>query len=114
MTAFGTAYGQNYTLPAEIFDRMYFEVVRGRLCDSVQVAQANELKALGLELIETTKALNLSQKALGASESEADHLRQALTASEEITRETAKKQRKKGRREGAIGVGIIAVVLLLL
>ena len=93
---------------------MVFEVRKGRACDSVQRTQAKELQKMGLELAATKEGLKMAVNALAASQSEATHLRQALTASESITKETGRKERKKGRREGAGIVAVIAVVLLLL
>jgi len=87
-------------------------------CDSLQQAQAEELTAQGKLLLQTETSLNLSQNALGASQTEAGHLRQSLAASEELTKQTGKKERKKGRKEGAIVAtvffGILKVALLLL
>jgi hypothetical protein len=105
---------QTYPVPVAILDTMIFEIQRGRACENVRQAQAKELEAQTQELLAKDRMIDLSQNALQASETEASHLRQSLAASEELTRETGRKERRKGRREGAGVIGVIAVVLVLL
>lgn len=84
-----------------------------KACDSLQIAQAEAIRAQGEELISQDRMIDLSQNALQASEAESLHLRGALSASEELTREAAKNAKRKGFLRG-IGLGGIAVVLVLL
>lgn len=108
-----TAYGQNYTLPSDVFDRMYFEVVKGRACDSLQSKQAGELEIQGLELVATGQALKLSRAASWTFESEVKELRQALTKTEQKAVIEAKQERRKGRKE-SLTVGVIVGIALCL
>lgn len=62
MTLSVTAFCQNYTLPSILFDSLSFEVVKGRSCDSVRVAQAFELQKKGSELLQVNARLDLSKK----------------------------------------------------
>lgn len=82
-------------------------------CDSLQQAQAEELTAQGQQLLQTETSLNLSQKALKSSDTEAQHLRGALTASEELTRVTEKKAHKRGFLKG-IGIGGVLLIIALI
>lgn len=82
-------------------------------CDTLVNAQAEVIRSQGESLIAKDRMIDLSQNALQASEAESLHLRGALSASEELTREAAKNAKRKGFLRG-IGLGGIAVVLVLL
>lgn len=87
-------------------------------CDSLQEAQANEIKAIGEELIATSQGLKTALNALQTSTQESDKLRQVIADTEKLTAER-QKQAKKDRRKSfvrgvLIGVASVVGVILLL
>lgn len=104
-------------LPNWLIDSMAFEVSKGRQCSLVVEAQQSEIQALGLELIATGKALELSQnesKTLSALVTNAKESNEILTMQ---FQKDIKQERKKTRKWKGLAiletVGFIGLLLLL-
>lgn len=80
------------------------------LLDSAGKVIALKNDALKLAVLQS-QALD---SAYAAKENEAKACRSVITVSQQIHKSELKTQRNRGRREGAGGVGIIAVILLIL
>lgn len=83
-------------------------------CDSLQEAQAEELRAQGEELIANQAGLKTALNALETSIKESDKLRQVIIDNEKLSIEREKQARKRGFKRGlicGIGLGIIALLL---
>lgn len=53
------ASSQTYPIPVEVFDRMVWEVQRGRACDTLQARQAVEINAMLKELAHQGQIIEL-------------------------------------------------------
>jgi len=84
-----------------------------KVCDSTVTAQQNELKAQGEELLASGAALKLSTDLNAALTLKANHLDSALVHLEKESILREKMGLKKGRRQGAAGVGVIGLILLV-
>lgn len=104
-------------LPNWLIDSMAFEVRKGRACESVMIAQENELKAQGRELLQTSKALNLSQKEIeiwkGLLENERNERKLDRVQGEIDNGELRKKIKKRNKVILIEGLAILGLVLLL-
>lgn len=108
---------QNFIIPTLYLDSLLFETSKYRVCDSVARFQQDEINKLGVELVHTNKALQLSQK-------ESRTLEGLLTNSKEnqelITKQfnlDRQKLKRKVKKRGAVILGetiaIIGLILLL-
>ena len=59
MIVCASAHCQTFTLPSDIFDRMVFEVRKGRVCDTLQRAQQIEINAITAQLTTQGKIISL-------------------------------------------------------
>src|SRR5687768_12788900 len=57
----GFAHGQSFTLPSKIIDSAYFEIRKGRSCDSLSRSQTVENNRLTAELVTQAKRIILIQ-----------------------------------------------------
>ena|SRR5688572_1589768 len=105
-------------VPAWKLSRLIGETISGRTCDSLQIHQANEIKALNLELDASGAAIKLSTDLNKTLQLETNELRQALTHSENesVLREKKAKRKsfKKGVTVGAVAVTVVRVGVKLL
>lgn len=114
----GIALCQGYTLPSVLFDSMTFEVFKGRSCDSVRIAQADEIIKKGKELIDTNKALELSQsesKTLSSLLQNSKESNEILSVQFSKDLKEEKRKTKKWRGIAVIeSVGFIGILILML
>lgn len=108
------SYGQTYSLPVHIFDTMIFEIQRGRECHQLQLVQAEELEKQGAELLQTSKALNLSLSYSQIKDKENESFRLALSSSEAKNELVKKESHRKGFRKGIFIGGVLVIIALLL
>jgi hypothetical protein len=113
-----TAYGQPYTLPGTVFDKMAFEVVRGRSCDTLanrQEVELNKLKAVQLadgEVIRLKKSeVNSIQKAMDALQD--DYNAMQVILKDKIHSLKIRLRKLTVMLIGETGLVILLVVLLL-
>jgi len=114
MTMSGIAYSQFYTLPAVYVDSMFFEVAKGRACDSLQAAQSTLIKSQGEQLLNQDSALKLAVSLSEAKEAEVKELRQALTKTEAKSKMELKDQKTKTRKITLIAIGQAVIIVLLI
>lgn len=118
MTLSGTALCQNYTLPSVLFDSMFMEVSRGRSCDSVRVAQTDEIKKIGKELIDTNRALDLKIRESSTLSNLVDNAKesnQILTQQFALDLSKEKRKTKRWRKVSIVeAVGLIGLLILML
>lgn len=113
-----TASAQYYTLPDTIFDLMASEVIKGRLCDSLQAQQQTEINALN-SLISAQGTQLSNQKELISSQAQKIALSaEQLQAERELNRvekRIAYKRNMRLKRWLAIsGVGNVILLVVLL
>lgn len=102
------------TVPPVILDSLIFEVKLGRACTQVTNAQAEEIKALGAELMQTNKALKLSMNESLTLQSLVDNSRQS---NDILTKQFAldrKEMKRKLKRRTVIVIGETILILLLI
>lgn len=95
---------------------MIFEVRKGRLCDSVAVAQAKEIEKQGLELIAIGTALKLSESKYSTLYALLENQKESKEIlSMQFALDKSKLERKiKKRNKLIIGeLGVILIILLL-
>lgn len=113
-----TASAQYYTLPDTIFDLMASEVIKGRLCDSLQARQQTEINALN-SLISAQGTQLSNQKELISTQAQKIALSaEQLQAERELGRvrkEIAQKRIKRAKRLLVLsGAGNVVLLILLL
>lgn len=103
-------------LPNAILDTMIFEVKRGRQCDIALQASQAEIQALGIELVHTGKALELSQSGNVVRDSLIENQKRgkeilSLQFSKDLKEE---KNKTKRWRKVAFGEAVLVVIGVLI
>lgn len=106
---------QTINLPVWVIDSAMFEIRKGRQCESVVKAQANEIEKQGKELLAKDVVIELqkdeSKTLIGLVGVEKED---RIIDAKEHKNEKQKLQRKVRKRNGIILVETIAIVVLLL
>lgn len=109
---------QTVTLPTWVADSLIFEAKLSRQCSQVVQAQAEEIRALGVELSHTNKALILSYEysnTLSHLIENAKESNQILTQQFALNLKTEKRKTKRWRKVAILEtlgfVGLLIIVL---
>lgn len=92
---------------------MIFEVRKGRECSVIQHLQKDVITKQGAELLQTSKALELSNRYSYTQGLEIEELRNVIIKGNQANAVEVKQAKRKGMRNG-LGVGVVAVILVLL
>lgn len=116
LIASATAFGQPYTLPGEIFDRMAFDVVRGRACDSLRAKQEIDINAITAELNQQGKIIQLQKSKDANQDAIIQALRDELTSTRDLGRAEKEGLKSRVKRLRAWFIGLVGfdVALLLI
>lgn len=110
-----TCSGQQMSLPTWLIDSMAYEVKLGRQCSKVVTAQANEIKALGSELLHTGTALELKTQEAETLKKLIENGKQGREIDQRQFALDREKMKRKIRKRTflVIGEAVLIVVMLL-
>ena len=117
MIACASAHCQSFTLNADIFDRMIFEVRKSRICDTLQRAQQIEINAITAQLTTQGRIISLKDSHIASLEAivatQANELKQVSTLYG-LEKERLKVKLKRLWRVVVTESGAIVVILVVL
>lgn len=93
---------------------MYYEVVRGRACDSLQAVQATLIQSQGKQLLNQDNALKLAVSLADTKEAEVQELRQALTKVEAKSKAENKQLKKQRLKLTLVTISEAVIIVLLI
>lgn len=110
----GCLSAQTVLLPTWLTDSLIYEVKLGRQCNEVMKAQSKEIEALGKELMQTTKALTLSQSESQTLSSLLGNQKEANQILVKQNSEDKRKLKAKLRKRTILVIGQTVLIVILL
>ena len=113
-TALSQPYTRKYCVDVRVFDLMVNEVIAGRMCDSVQLAQRKYIELMDSALANCQKILLQQGKMLDLAEARMAVYQQQLAAERQYGETFAKKASREKKKLLSISVVQFVIILLLL
>jgi hypothetical protein len=113
-TALSQPYTRKYCVDVRVFDLMVNEVIAGRLCDSVQLAQRRYIELIDSVLANCEKILLQQGKMLDIAEARMAVYEQQLAAERKYAETFAKKASRDKKKWVSISVLQFVIIVLLL